>query len=103
MILYNVTVVVEDSIHDQWLEWMQNVHVPEVMETGIFSSFKICKILTPPEEGTSYSIQYFCKTMSHFERYDREFAPALRKSVSDKYGDKQLSFRTLMHIVDQSL
>ncbi len=102
MILYNVTVVVEDSIHDEWLKWMQEIHVPEVMQTAIFSKFKICKILTKPDEGTSYSFQYFCENLSDFEKYDQNHAPQLRNSVLSKFGDKQVSFRTLMEIIDQT-
>ncbi|MEO8448027.1 MAG: DUF4286 family protein, partial [bacterium] len=28
MILYNVTVNVDDSVHDEWLEWMKTIHIP---------------------------------------------------------------------------
>ena len=35
-IIYNVTVNIDDSVHDEWLEWMQTQHIPDVMSTGYF-------------------------------------------------------------------
>ena len=40
MIIYNVTVSVEESIKKDWLTWMQDVHIPEVMATGIFQNHR---------------------------------------------------------------
>ena len=30
--IYNVTVVVDNSIEEQWKQWMVKEHIPEVME-----------------------------------------------------------------------
>ena len=39
MIIYNLTINLEDSIHDDWLEWMKKNHMPDVMRTGIETFF----------------------------------------------------------------
>ncbi|MFY8191068.1 MAG: DUF4286 family protein, partial [Bacteroidia bacterium] len=59
MIIYNVTINVEDSIHQEWLAWMQEKHLAEVMATGMFSSYKMLKLLSRQEDetGTTYAIQ----------------------------------------------
>ena len=63
MILYNVTVNVEDSIHDEWLEWMTKKHIPDVLATGLFTDNKIFRILSEDVENeNTYSIQYFCRS-----------------------------------------
>ena len=36
MILYNVTIKVDHDIHDEWMEWMKQTHIPQVLETGLF-------------------------------------------------------------------
>jgi len=36
MIIYNVTVSVDNEVHEMWLAWMRNTHLPEVMATGYF-------------------------------------------------------------------
>lgn len=100
MIVYNVTVNVEDDIHLEWLDWMRNVHIPDVLRTGMFLDNRILKLLVEEETGgQSYAIQYTCKDMETFHRYEREFAPALREDVIKRYGGKFVAFRTLLEVI----
>ena len=41
MIIYNVTVNVEAEIHNDWISWMKEVHIPDVMNTGYFLENKM--------------------------------------------------------------
>ena len=45
MIIYNVTVNVENSIVEDWIEWMQDVHIPQVIGTGCFIEAKLQKLV----------------------------------------------------------
>ena len=99
MIIYNVTVNIDDSIHYEWLMWMKEIHIPEVMATGCFIENKICRILVNEESGTSYSIQYFCKNMDDLKVYQEKFAPGLQKKHADRYKDKFVAFRTLLEVI----
>ena len=36
MIIYNVTCNVENEILQEWLQWMLEIHIPDVMQTGFF-------------------------------------------------------------------
>ena len=45
MIIYNVTVKIDHSVHQEWLDWMKNNHIQDVIKTGHFVDYKICKIL----------------------------------------------------------
>lgn len=96
MILYNVTVGVDDSIHDEWLSWMKNIHIPEVMATGRFKDYKIFKILLNKEAGTSYSIQYFAENMAELQLYQALHAQELQARHSKQFGDGAVSFRTVL-------
>jgi hypothetical protein len=99
MIIYNVTINVEDSIHDEFMKWMREVHVKDVVNTGCFSSGTIYKVLVDEAVGTSYAFQYRAPNMHAVDRYMSEFAPKLRKEVTDKFGDKFTAFRTLLQEV----
>jgi Domain of unknown function (DUF4286) len=99
MIIYNVTINVDDSVHSEWLNWMRDVHIPEVMATGYFLENRFCRILVQEQEGTSYSVQYLCKNMEDLQEYQRDHAPALQKAVQDKYAGKFVAFRTLLEVV----
>lgn len=98
MIIYNVTVNVDDPVHEEWLDWMQRVHIPEVMQTGMFMDYSFSKLITRQhdESGTTYVIQYLAENMEMYDRYVAEFAPALQQKTLSKYGERVIAFRTLM-------
>ena len=101
MILYNVTVKIDNNAHDEWLEWMRNVHVPEVIATGCFTDNKMMRLLDPPpdEEGVTYAFQYFCKNMDNLRSYWENFAPELQADHKQRYEGKFVAFRTVMELV----
>ena len=33
MIIYNVTVTLNENIHSRWVEWIRKEHIPEVLST----------------------------------------------------------------------
>jgi hypothetical protein len=98
MILYNVTVSIDENVADEWLVWMKDVHIPDVMKTGIFTESRICKILAHEEGGLSYSVQYLAASMDDYERYEREHAPALQQDHTSRYQGKFAAFRTLLRV-----
>lgn len=100
MLIYNVTVGVDKSIEQEWLIWMKEVHIPDVMRTQMFVGNKIYKVLTTEDDvNTSYAIQYTARSLNELEVYLEKYAPALREEVQKKFGDKQASFRTLLEEV----
>lgn len=101
MIIYNVTINIEDEIHDEWLAWMKETHIPQVMHTGMFVDHSFSRLLSrqDDETGTTYVIQYLANDMAHYEKYIREFAPALQNETIRKFGNKFIAFRTLMEKV----
>jgi|SRR5690554_5349344 len=102
MIIYSVTLNVDDEIHDTWLQWMKNTHIPDVMNTGFFESHKMCRIIShlKENEGTTYNIQYRCKSMADLHQYQSKHAPQLQKEHQDLYQDKVVAFRTLLEEVE---
>jgi hypothetical protein len=91
----------EQSMAPEWLQWMQHVHIPEVMATGCFLSYRILKVLTNAndDEGVNYSIQYDAASMADYERYREQFAPAMQQQTKARYGERVLAFRTLLEVI----
>ncbi len=101
MIIYNVTSKVEHSIAKEWIEWMRREHLPEVLSTGCFTDYQIARLLEIDEEdGPTYAIQYYAHSLEEYNKYIATFAPVLRKKNQERWGDKCLSIRTLMEIVN---
>lgn len=99
MILYNVTVNVDLDVHEMWLVWMRNTHLPEVMATGHFLDARICRILSEGDSGVTYAVQYTCASMAEYERYRNEHAERLKAESEKYYGGKALAFRTLLEVI----
>lgn len=100
MFIYNVTVNIADDVHNDWLKWMKEVHIPDVIKTGCFIDSQILKVLYVEDEGHTYSIQYKFLDMTDIERYQKEFGPKLQAEHTAKFKDKYAAFRTLLQIVD---
>ncbi len=98
MIIYNVTINVEDDIHEAWLEWMLEQHIPDVMATNMFLAYKIMRIISRQEDetGQTYAIQYQTESIDKYNQYQQEFAPALQAETQKKFGGKFVAFRTLL-------
>lgn len=100
MIIYNVTIKIDKSIHDAWVAWMKEEHMPDLMQTGLFTEYKLCRLLEQDDsEGPTYAAQYFCTTVEKYNEYISNYAPALREKGMQKFGDKFIAFRTVMEVV----
>ena len=98
MIIYNVTVSIDEDVHDEWLKWMHEVHVPDVMNTGLFIESRISRILAEEEGGKSYSIMYLCESQETLDKYQEEHAPKLQEEHTRRYQGKFAAFRTLLEV-----
>ncbi|MFZ4106205.1 DUF4286 family protein [Flavobacterium sp.] len=100
MILYNVTSNIDSSIQTQWLQWMQNKHIPEILATGKFTSARLVKVLVEEEMGgETYAVQYTTDSKETLQRYYNEDAPKFRAEGVTLFGDKVVAFRTELEFV----
>lgn len=101
MILYNVTVNIDSDVEQDWINWMKEIHIPEVMETGFFTEYRMMKMLTEhqDETGKTYAIQYMANSLDELETYLNTAAPKLQKASIIRYGTKLAAFRTVLEEV----
>jgi len=100
MIVYNLTMKVDFSIHDEWLQWQKEEHIPEVMATGQFIDHKFYRLLDIDEEdGYTYVVQYIAADIHHYDKYLQNHAPLLRHKSQSKWGNRFITFRTVMKAV----
>lgn len=101
MIIYNVTTKIHHSIADEWLQWVKEIHSKDILNTECFTDFKILKLLETDEvEGPTYAVQYHAESKALYNRYIEKFSVEMRNAAFAKWGDKFLSFRSVMQIVD---
>ena len=102
MYIYNVTINIDESVHDPWLKWMRDIHIPDMLATGKFTEAKMCRVMVEEEMGgITYSIQYLAKSKEDLDAYYAVDASTLRKKVFDKFGDAVVAFRTELQIINE--
>lgn len=102
MYIYNVTTNIEESIRVQWLSWMKEVHIPEMLETGKFTKALMSQVLVEEQMGgITYSIQYTTDSKETLQKYYAEDAERLRKKVMERFAGKFVAFRTELEIISE--
>lgn len=101
MVLYNVTVSIDATIHEEWLEWMRSIHIPDVMNTGCFIESRISRVHGEEEGGMTFAITYVAPSQEHFDKYQAEHALKLQKEHMDKYSGRFAAFRTMLSVIEE--
>jgi hypothetical protein len=101
MIIYNVTVKVENSIADDWVKWIMEEHIPEIINTGCFQKGSLLRLLECDDsEGPTYAVQYFAESKSQYNTYISQFSEKMRQKGFEKWGNKFIAFRSVMQVVN---
>lgn len=100
MIVYNVTIKIDWSVHKEWLAFMREKHIPDVLNTGLFHGHKMYRIMEQDEQdGVTYSVQYHLNNITDYFTYQNDYAPKLQEEHSKLFGEKFVAFRTLLREV----
>ncbi|SHG71764.1 DUF4286 family protein [Flagellimonas flava] len=104
MLIYNVTINIDESVHDEWLSWMRDKHIPDMLATGKFSHSKMTKVLVEEDMGgITYSVQYTTKDRATLESYYQEDAEHMRSDGQKLFANKFVAFRTELEVVSQQI
>ena len=99
-IIYNITLKVERSIEPAWLQWMVEDFAPGIIATNCFTKFTALKLLELDDpDGATYAIQFVAESLEDYQRYLKNFADDFTEKSFDKWGQKMVSFGTVMQVV----
>src|SRR4051812_9329004 len=100
MIVYNQTIKIDNNIHDVWLQWIQEKHIPETMSCGLFSSYALFQLLEQDEgDGRTYVIQYRCENYTDYKTFVDDFHQALMQKAYALWKSGFIVFDTVMQVV----
>jgi hypothetical protein len=102
MLLYNITVSIDNTVAQDWLAWMKEHHIPEVLAATYVVRYVIARMLTEEADtgGETYAVQYSCRNMADYEEYQQDYAPALDAKMACRYPNQYVTFESLLEIVD---
>lgn len=100
MIIYNVTVKIEQQIADAWLQWMVQEHIPEMLKTNYFTDYTLVRLLEVDDsEGPTYAVQYRAASKADYNRYMEQFDVKMRQKFFEKWGARFVAFSSVMQVV----
>lgn len=101
MYIYNVTINIDETIHDEWVTWMKKDHIPAMLDTGKFTKALMTRVMVDEEMGgITYSIQYTTDSRETLQEYYRENAETLR-AQSKPFEGKFVAFRTELQVISE--
>lgn len=100
MILYNVTIIIDEAIEDEWTGYIRNTFIPDIMATGSFVSNRLLRVLDSPNEGVTYCIQFVAENLAKYQNYQHEFIHRIQAEHQRHFENKFVSFSTIMEYVD---
>lgn len=101
MILYNVTVSIDESAEQEWLQWMRSKHIQDVIDTGCFVEARLSRIHAEEQGGKTYAISYVARNQEDYEVYQEKHAPTLQKEHAELFSGRFAAFRTMMTILEE--
>lgn len=101
MVVYNVTISLDINVAEDWLMWMRETHIPDVMATGHFRDSKICRVHGEEEGGITYAVMYTAVSQETLDKYQEQHSPRLEAEHTERFSGKFASFRTLLSVVQE--
>ncbi|MDX1364170.1 MAG: DUF4286 family protein [Arenibacter latericius] len=100
MYIYNVTVNIDESIEQDWLKWMNDTHIPEMLATGKFTKALMTRVMVEEEMGgLTFSVQYTTDSKETLKKYYAEDEERLSKKHTALFEGKFVAFRTELAVV----
>ncbi len=101
MVIYNVTIHIENQCQEDWLKFMKNDHIPKVMASGCFIKYALHRLVNHKSEGANYAVQYFAQNHAVLQQYFSQFSLALQEEHQAKFKDKYVAFRSILETIDE--
>lgn len=102
MYVYNQTVNIDETVHKQWLQWIENTYIPKMLATKKFCNARIFKVLIKEEMGgVTYSVQYFANSKTDLENFYKEDKLKLQQQMAAKFSNQFVTFETELQLTKE--
>ncbi len=91
MYLYNISVIVEEQAHHNFLQWLKSEWLSRVED-----EVKLLKMLDVPHEGYTYCVQLVVNNEHDIEVFKNMHLVTLQQYIGDHYAEKVFLFDSIM-------
>lgn len=101
MFIYNITVLVDVAIEEEWLNWIKPNLIRNVLETGFFHSYQLLQIMDSPNEGSTYCLQFHTNEISLLQSYQSLYTTQIESEHQLAFPDQLVTFSSAMKLIDE--
>lgn len=99
MIIYNVTVNLHDSVHEDWLIWNKEIYIPQMIAKGGFERARMVKVIAEQNSENTYSIQFEAANQEILNQFKKNHSHDFDALALNKYGELMLTFKTELEFI----
>ena len=100
MLIFNTTYLVSDKVYGPWMKWIQEQHIPFMLESELFSLPQVAKVLTNEEqEGTSFSVQFHVQDMETLRLWNQKYGEHFKADFAKQFSTEALFFTTVLELI----
>jgi hypothetical protein len=101
MIIYIITTTVKTELEQEWLQWVKEKRIPEILNTGYFYHHQMYKVKLPTnlEGEVTYVVQYECESIDKYSAYAENDSKRLQAEYPPKFIGKVTTARTVMESI----
>lgn len=96
MILYNITVIADSDIKDEFREWTIHVFLPTLAKVELFKSVSLLKVTDSPNEGETFCIQIIANSNKEISLFQQNQLILLHEKSKDVWLNKIYLFESKM-------
>lgn len=101
MFIYNITVLIEEAIEQEWLNYVQSEFISSIMETGFFQSYKLLQVMDSPNEGLTYCVQFRTNEISLLQSYQNLYSAQIESKQQLTFPNQLVTFSSIMKHIDE--
>ena len=99
MYIYSVNVTIDKEIKDDWIKWMTEKHIPDVLRIGLLKDASVLVNTEYYADKFNFVVQYCADNQEDLALYREKYSPELQKEHSDRYEGKFSAKRNVFEIV----
>ena len=98
--LYTVYIAIDADRAEEWEEWMRQVHVPDVIDTGCFDHATLARDDGRDDaQRQAYRVVYRARSEEAFDDYQEKHAPALQQEHTLRYAGAFEATRDILPVL----
>ena len=101
MIIYNTTFNVPENLQTEFLDFMRNEYIPQVIQSDILKEPRLSRIFgREDDDGYSFALEFKADNIQDLEEWNKKEGKKLYFKVLTKFRQNILGFATLMQPIN---